>query len=128
VKKITSYPILLGFLIALVIGAGIFAEETWFPWLGEALGRHKRFAQGIYFTLFYFGIWVYLLWSRHRRRMFWASFAVLFLLHVAGVLFFTLRFRPLLVWEWTLLGIVESYLVGAVVYWSTGHSDHAHRL
>jgi hypothetical protein len=88
----------------------------------------KRFVQGIYFTLFSLGIWVYLLWSRHRRRMFWASLAVLLLLHLAGALFFTLRFRPLLVWEWTLLGIVDSYLVGAVVYWSTRHSDHVHRL
>jgi hypothetical protein len=128
VKKIASYPILLGVLIALLIGGAIFAEATWFPWLGEALGRHKSFVQGIYFTLFFFCIWVYILWSQHRRRMFWVSFAILFLLHVAGVLFFSFRFRPLLVWESTLLGIVESYLVAALVYWLTRHSGHAHRL
>lgn len=123
-KKITSYPILLGVLIAFLVGGVIIAMETWFPWIGEALDRHKSLTQGIYFTVFAFCIWVYTLWSWHRRRRFWASFSILFLLHVMVVLFFTLRFRPLLVWEWTLLGIIESYLVAAFVLWSTRRSAH----
>ena len=101
---------------------GLIVMQTFFPWVGEAWDRHSRLGQGFYFTVFYFCIWIYLLWSRHRRRMFWMSFSILFVLHVTGVLFFSLLFRPLLIWEWTLLGTAESYLVAAFVYWSTRRS------
>jgi hypothetical protein len=128
VKKITSYPVLLGVLIGLLLCAAIMAEESWFPSLGQALGKHERFVQGIYFTLFYFCVWIYIMWNRHRKPMFWVSFAILFLVHVAGVLFFSLRYRPLLVSEWALMGILESYLIAAVVYLSTRDSNRADRL
>jgi hypothetical protein len=46
------------------------------------------------------------------------SFFVLFLVHVTGVFFF-LVFRPILASERNVLGLLESYLAVAFVYWST---------
>ena len=118
-KRLTSHPITLGILIGMAIGVAILVVAIWFPGLAETIGRHQSLTQGVYFTVFFFGVWLYLLWNRHRRKMFWLTFLLLSVLHVTGVLLFTLRFRPLLVKEWTWLGLIESYFVAAFVYWST---------
>lgn len=108
-KSLTSHPIVLGILIGMAIGVAILVVHVWFPGVAETIGRHQSLTQGVYFTVFFFGFWLYLLWNRHRRRMFWLSFLVLLLLHVTGVLLFSFRFRPLHVREWTWLGLIESY-------------------
>ena len=105
-KSLTSHPIVLGILIGMAIGVTIFVVTVWFPGFAETIGRHQSLTQGVYFTVFFFGVWLYLLWNR-------SSFCS------TGVMFFTLRFRPLLGKEWTWLGLIESYFVVALVYWST---------
>src|SRR5262245_28754619 len=116
-KNLTSHPVALGILIGMAIGVATLVVAVWFPGLGETIGRHQSSTQAVYFTVFFFGIWLYVLWNRHHRRMFWMSFLLLFVLHVTGVLLFTLRFRPLHIREWTWLGLIESYVVVASVNW-----------
>ena len=105
----------------------IIVIHTWFPKVLANLDKHKALAQGIYFTGFFFGVLMSTLWGWHRRRMFWASFSILLVLHVTGILLFTARFRPLLVSEWTALGISESFVAVAFVYWMIRRFGHSHR-
>jgi hypothetical protein len=126
VKKITSYPILWGVLIAFLIGGVTIAMETWFPRIGEALGRHERLAQAVFFTAAFFAVCVYTFWEWHNRRTFWLSLCTFFLVHSLGVFFYSTHVHVILVWQWTILLILESYLAAFFVGLSTrwfGHPD-----
>jgi hypothetical protein len=59
------------------------------------------------------------MWSRHRRHMFWIAFSAFLLVHVVGILAFTVWVRPLFVAEWMVLGVIESFFVVAFVEWIT---------
>jgi hypothetical protein len=48
-RKITTYPVLLGVLIALLLAGIIIAIVIWFPWLGEAWERHDSLVQAAFF-------------------------------------------------------------------------------
>ena len=125
-KLIRSYPILLGVLIALLIAGAIMVIQIWFPWIDEALGRHKRLAQAVFFTAVYFAIYIYYLWRWQRQAAFWPTIFVLFLLHVLGVYFYSAHVQPILLWQWAIVGLLEYYAAAFFLYWSTrrfGHSD-----
>ena len=58
-EKLTTYPIFLGVLIALLIAGATFAITIWAPWIWDGLGRHKRLVQATYFAAFFFAACVY---------------------------------------------------------------------
>ena len=125
-KKLASYPMLLGFLIALLMAGAIFAMLTWFPWIDEALRRHKRLAQAVPLTAFNFAVYIYYLGRWKRQAAFWPTIAVLFLIHVLGVYFYSTHVQPILVWEWAIVGVLEFYAAAFFLYWWTqrfGHLD-----
>ena len=72
-KKLTCYPMLLGVLIALLIGGATLAITIWAPWIWDVLGRHKTLAQAVFFTAFYFAIYIYYLGRWQRQAAFWAT-------------------------------------------------------
>jgi hypothetical protein len=126
-KYIMSHPTFLGVLIAFLLAGGIFAMEIWFPWVGDEWARHERLVQAIYFTAFFFGAWIYFLWEWRHRRAFWASVSLFFLLHVLGVLFYTTQVRPILVWQWSIVLFLESFVLVFFVHYSTRRFKHLDR-
>jgi hypothetical protein len=115
-NKIVSHPIVFGMLLSVPITAVVIVVGIWFPRMGDAVVRHILLERDICLTILLFYSWLHRLWSSHKRRMFWPSFFVLFLFHTTFVTFVTLGFRPLSIWEWMLLGVVESYLVVGLIY------------
>jgi hypothetical protein len=98
----------------------------WFPWIGDGLGRHKTLVTSIWFTVVLFAFCVYRLWHwRHRNSFaFWTSICTLFLLHVLGVLFYTMLVQPILGWQWIILLVLEVFLIVFLVDWSTKRFRH----
>jgi hypothetical protein len=125
-KKITSYPVLLGVLIALSIAGAMLAIVIWFPWIGEYHDRHKRLVQAVLFTAIYFMVYVYALRRWRGQATFWPAIFVLFLLHVLGVFFYSTHVGPILVWQWAIVGLLEYYAAAFFLEWSRqrfGHLD-----
>jgi hypothetical protein len=123
-----SYPTLFGVLIGLLCAGVILFGGIWFPQYFETLGNHKTLVQGVYFTVFAFGAWLYGLWRWRHRPAFWASLSIFFLLHVLGVLFYTTQVGRILVWQWFVLLLLEAYVIAFFVGWSIqrfGHLDKA---
>jgi hypothetical protein len=121
VKKLIMSPTGSGILIGVLTLAGLVVMETWFPWIGQAWRRHKELVKAIWFTLALFVICTYRLWHWHRRNpfAFWMSIGLLFLLHVAGVLSYTILVQPILGWQWIILLVLEIFLIVSLVDWST---------
>jgi hypothetical protein len=117
-KLITTYAILFGALIGLVIFGTIVVIETWFPSIGKAWETHNRLVQSVWFTAGFFGVWVSRYWQWRRRGFFWASLFIFFLVHTLGVLYCATQFRPLVLREWIVLLTVESFVVVFYMDWS----------
>jgi hypothetical protein len=120
-KKITSYPVLLGIVIAFVLSGGIIAMASWFPSVGVAWDSHKRLVQAVWFTTAFFAVLVSYVWRWRLRGpfIFWASIGTLCLLHVIGILIYTVYIDPLLVWQWGPLFAFESLVAVFGVDWAT---------
>jgi hypothetical protein len=118
--------VLLGVLIAFLIAGAMFAVISWAPWIAEDLGRHKRLAQAVIMTAGFFGGCVYTFWPWRRRSAFafWASICIFFLLHVLGIFFYSTHVRPILLWQWMILGPLEAYAAAFFVGWSTWRFRH----
>lgn len=110
-KTITTYPMLFGAFIGLLLLIGIFSMVIWTPWIGDAWERHDKLVQGIFCTTFNFAVFINILWGSRRRGAFWISMAVVFVLHVLGVVFYSTRVHPISVWDWPFLGMVEFYMI-----------------
>jgi len=126
-KMITSYPVLFGALIALLLSGALMVIVIWFPWLGEAWDRHDRLVQAIWFTAAFFAVCIHRLWRWRRRRIFWASMSALFVLHVLGVFFYTTHVQPLLVWQWIILFYIEALITVSFLDWSIRRFGHLDR-
>ena len=127
-RLITSYPLLFGIFISLLIFIAILVMQTWAPWIGEYHDRHKRLVQAVLFTGVYFPVYVYGLRHWRRRSVFWPTFCILFLLHVLGVFFYSIHVQPILVWQWSIVGLLEYYGTAFFLEWSTQRfSHHARR-
>ena len=98
--------------------------EIWFPKVGDAWDRHDRLVQAIYFTTFAFGAWLYPVWPWRHRHAFWMSVSIFLLLHVLGMFVYTTQVGPILVWQWLVLLVLESYAIAFFVGWSTRQSGH----
>ncbi len=125
-KKLTSYPLLSGALIGLLTLGGIIVVETWFPWIDQALRRHNTLIEAVWFTAAAFTLCVNRIWRWRRRNpfAFWAPICTLFLLHVLGVLLYTNFVQPILVWQWSILLVLEIFLIVFLVDWSTKRFCH----
>jgi hypothetical protein len=70
-KTITTYPMLFGAFIGLLLVIGIFSMVIWDPWIGDAWEKHNKLVQAIFLTTFNFVVFVNVLWGRRRRGAFW---------------------------------------------------------
>jgi hypothetical protein len=125
-KMITSYPVLFGALIALLLCGAIIVIQTWFPWIFEYYDGHRRLVEAVLFTAIYFVVYVYGLRRWRGQAAFWPAISVLFLLHVLGVFFYSTRVGPILLWQWSIVGLVEYYGAAFFLEWSRqrfGHFD-----
>lgn len=121
IKKLLMSPTASGILIGVLSLAGIIVMETWFPWIDRAWDRHKELVKAVWFTAALFVICIHRLWHWHRRNpfIFWMSMGLLVLLHVVGVLCYTILVQPILGWQWIILLILEVFLIVSLVDWST---------
>jgi hypothetical protein len=128
-KKFITSPTISGVLIGLVTLAAVMVVAIWFPGIGDGFGRHKTLLKATWFTVALFAICVYRLWSwRHRNSFsFWTSMCVLFLLHLLGVLLYTILVQPILGWQWIILLVLETFVIVSLVDWSTARFGHLGR-
>ena len=131
-KFITSYPILFGVLLVLLLFGALVAEEAWFPQVGQTWARHNRLAQAVLFTAVYFALYFYGLRRWRRQTAFWPTIFILLLLHVLGILFYSTQVHPIGVWQWPIVGLLEYYSAAFFLEW-TGrrfgyHPEHQHPL
>lgn len=132
-KFIVSYPTLFGMVIGLVLVVGIIVMATWYPRVGRAWQRNNESVRSVYFTVGFFAIWISRVWRWHRRNafVFWASVLALFLLHVVGVVLYSIRVHPLLLWEWIILITFEGFAFVFALDWITrrfaNFGEHGHR-
>jgi hypothetical protein len=126
VRKLITSPTGSGILIGVLTLAGLVVMETWFPWIGQAWRRHNELVKAVWFTVILFVICTYRLWHWHRRNpfAFWTSMSLLFLLHVSGVLFYTILVQPILGWQWSILLVSEVFLIVFLADWSTKRFRH----
>lgn len=115
---------LFGIVISFLLGIVIVVTIIWFPSIGEYHDNHKRLVQAVLFTIIYFAIYVYGLKRWRHQGVFWPIILVLFLLHVLGVFFYSTHVRPILVWQWPIVGLVEYYGAAFFLEWSTRRLRH----
>jgi hypothetical membrane protein len=113
-KIITTYPMLFGAFIGLLILIGIFSMP---PWIEEDLGRHKTLAEAAFYTMFNFIIFISTLWKERRRSVFWPIICALLLVHVLGVLFYSTHVQRIRAWQWPILGMLEFYAAAFFLFW-----------
>ena len=124
-RATTISPMAVGALGGIALAGVALIVAIWFPWLGDDFGRHKRLVQGVFFTIGFFALLVERLWHWRSRGMFWQSISALFLFHVLGIYLYSTRVHPLLVWQWMILFIPESFIFGALVNWLTRRFGHS---
>jgi fucose 4-O-acetylase-like acetyltransferase len=127
-KLIAKYPMLFGALIGLIIVGGSFTV-AWVPRFDQAYEGHKRLVEAVWFTTAFYVVGISRVWRwRHRGPIaFWASFLTLMLIHVVGIFLYSIYFRPLLVWQWIPLFLVEFLVLFSFVDWSTRRFGHPNR-
>jgi len=126
-RFMTSHPTLLGVAIGLLLVVSIIVMETWFPRVGEAWKRHNRLVQSVWFTIGFFGVWVIRFWQWRRRFFFWTSVCAFFLVHTLGVLYYSTQIRPLVLREWVVLLLAESFVFAFYMTWSIRRFGHSVR-
>ena len=119
VDKIRRFPTLFGVLLALIIFAAISTIGNWFPRIEEAWQRNNANVRSVYFTMVLFIVLISRLWPSRRRNLFlfWVALCVVFLLHVAGVVFYSIGVHALLMKEWIILLVFETFLIGFGLEW-----------
>jgi cytochrome b subunit of formate dehydrogenase len=101
---------LFGMLIGLTILLSVIVIVNWFPRVGDAWQRNNGDVRSAWFTVGLYVVWIHRLWRwQHRNKvLFWASLGIIFVLHVTGVLLYSIRVHPLLLGQWLILAAVES--------------------
>lgn len=109
-----------GAFLGLLLIIAVLISVIWFPGIGEHLGRHKTLTDAVLYTVFAFGVFVYVFqrWRRQNPPVFWASLCVFFVLHSLGVLLYSLYVGPMRGWQWMILLYVDGYLGAFLVGWS----------
>ena len=128
-KLIINYPMLFGAFLGVLIILAIVISETWFPWISEGLGQHRRVSEAVLYTAFAFAVCAYTFrrWRHRSARVFWTSISIFFLLHVLGIFLYSTRVGPILGWQWIVLLYLEGYLAAFFVGWSTQRFGHSHQ-
>jgi hypothetical protein len=110
-RFIQTHPMLFGVLISLVTVSVLCAMVIWFPGFVDAWGRHNATVRSIWFTVALFGVWIGRLWQWRNRGAFWIAMFVFFVLHVLGVFFYSTYVHPVLMSQWCVLLILESFII-----------------
>jgi magnesium-transporting ATPase (P-type) len=117
-KWIRDSPVLFGGILSLAFFGVIVVVLTWFPWIDEAFRGHDRLTQAVILTALYFAIYIRGLRRWKRQPIFWPTISVVFLLHVLGVFFYSTRVKPILLWQWPIVGLLEFYAAAFFLAWS----------
>jgi hypothetical protein len=125
-KKLTSYPLLSGALLGLLPLCAVIVIVFWFPWIGKYHEHHKSAVQAVWFTAAAFALCINRLWRWRRRSpfAFWAPICALLLLHVVGVFLYTTFVQPILVWQLSILLVLEVFFIVFLVDWTTKRFRH----
>jgi hypothetical protein len=115
-KIITTYPILFGAFIGLLLLIGIISMVTWAPWIGDAWEKHDKLVQAVFCTTCNFAIFIGTLWGQRRRRVFWPTIFILLLIHAVGVFYYSTYVQPILWWHRPILGMLEFYAAAFLLF------------
>lgn len=121
VGKFKSYPVLTGILLGLVFFSLIEICLKWFPSVLEAWTKNNASVRSAYFTVVFFAVFIPRL-SRQRRRnafLFWVSMCVFILLHVLFVVYYSVQIHPLLLSDWIIMLVIESFVLVFCIDWLT---------
>jgi hypothetical protein len=114
-QTISSHQFLFGILIAVLLAGVMIIVDTLFPSIERDLLRHEQLEDGVFLTIFFFVVYVYCFWSSRRRPGFWFALCIFFVLHVTGVLVYSVYVHPPVLWQWSVLGIFEGYAAALFV-------------
>ncbi len=120
-------PMAVGACGGIVFVVLVLIVVIWFPWVGDAFGRHKRLVQGVYFTVGFFAFFVERFWHWRYRGAFWQSITALLLFHAVGIYIYSTWVHPLFVWQWMILAIPESFIFVSFLNWSTRRFGRSHK-
>jgi hypothetical protein len=116
-RRIASHPFLSGIIISAVLAGAMLVSEIWFPWIPASLARHEKLVDAVVLTAAFFATYLYAGWRWHRRHGFWTSMSVFLLLHVSGVLAYSIYVHPLILWQWSVLGLFEVGALTSLMIW-----------
>jgi hypothetical protein len=128
-RLITTHPFTVGGLLGTIMVCAIFVIVVWFPRIGDAWDRHDKMVRSIWCTLALFVVCVYHLWRWRHRRGFWVTLSAFFVLHVVGVLLYSIYVHPLLLQEWIILLLLEAFVIAFFFDWvlqRLSQSRHRH--
>ena len=117
---IVTYPMLFGIVVAIFIFGCIVVCLAWFPAIFDIHDTPSKLGRASIMTIIDFGVYFGAFWRYRRRTAFWPVILTLLPLHVVGVLFFSTKFRPISLSEWSLIGMLEvsgiAMIMAAVAY------------
>ena len=121
IEKIKIYPITFGLFISVIVSSFIFVVVEWLPRVDQAWTRNNSSVRSAYFTIVLFAVFVVRPRQERRRNafVFWASICTFFLIHVSFVFYYSTRVHPILLKEWIVILILESFILSFGIDWLT---------
>ncbi len=123
-KLITTYPVAAGLLIATIMAGTIVVIVVWFPSIADAWLRNDKLVRSIWCTLVLFAVCVYRLWHWRHRWEFWLTLSAFFVIHIFVVVLYSIYVHPLLLQEWVIFGILESFVIVFLLDWVFQRLNH----
>ena len=120
-ERIKTYPVLTGIMLSLTFFIFVMSSLKWFPWLVDSWLNNNANVRSIYFTIVLFAVFTVRPWRERRRNafVFWASICAFFLIHVSFVFYYSTRVHPILLKEWIVILILESFILSFGIDWLT---------
>ena len=105
--------------MGLLSAVAIFAAAPHLPRFDAGPESHKRLVQAVFFSGFAFAIWISQFWGWRHIGAFWTAVCVLLLAHVLCVWLYSRFVQRILVWQWGVGLIFESYVAVFFIGWFT---------
>jgi hypothetical protein len=116
---VTTYPILFGALIGLLIFCSVVVIVIWFPSIEAAMEGRSTLVRDVWFTQALFVVSLVRFWPLRRRTAFWISMVSFFLAHSLCIFLYSFYAGPISTSQWTILIAIEAVIAFFLVPWVT---------